>query len=490
MNEQEQAIVTLIREAVQAAFRRWKLIAGIYSGLVLAAVAAIFIIPPTYRASGKILFSTDRAEISTTADRGTEIVRTVQVSDGEMESQLQILRSTELIEGVLASMEPPKLVGEAEAESGGGGLGALLRAPLGFARTAYKRLHNLEQLEPDSPRYWETRAVLESLDTYNVRPSSIVDVAFWSSDPAWAQSFVNRLMNAYVEQHARMQQVSEAQQFFNQQSELLREKLTESEADLKTARERAGSLAGQEKELHRRLNEFNAELSRARISRVEQEQRVAYLEQRLGGAKGGQLASPELLQLEAERASLIGKYRADSQRIRSIDEEIERLRTAVSGYAAVAGSDATAATDLIGARAELEALKGRERALGTVAEEYRQQVEFLEGQGLDLSRIERRVKLDEETYLSYVRSAEESRLSNALEQSKLLRLRIIEPATLPLQAVAPRRSAILLFSLVGGLLLSLGIGLLRDHLDTTLKSAADVRRYAGLEALVVLPDRS
>ena len=88
-------------------------------------------------------------------------------------------------------------------------------------------------------------------------------------------------MKAYVEHHAKMQQISEAQDFFNQQSEFLRQKLAASEGDLRKARERAGTLAGQQTEVHERLNEFNAELSRARIARVEQEQRMAFLEQTL-----------------------------------------------------------------------------------------------------------------------------------------------------------------------------------------------------------------
>jgi uncharacterized protein involved in exopolysaccharide biosynthesis len=77
-----------------------------------------------------------------------------------------------------------------------------------------------------------------------------------------------------------------------------------------------------------------------------------------------------------------------------------------------------------------------------------------------------------------------------MEKSKLLRLRIIEPAELPQQAVAPKKGQILMFALVGGLLLSLGLGLARDHFDTTLKSSADVRRYANLDTLLTLPDRS
>jgi hypothetical protein len=115
--------------------------------------------------------------------------------------------------------------------------------------------------------------------------------------------------------------------------------------------------------------------------------------------------------------------------------------------------------------------------------------EFLDGKSFDLARLERHVKLDEKTYVSYVRSAEESRLSNTVERSKLPCLRIIEEASLPFEAVAPK-GRILVFALIGGLLLSIGLGLARDHLDSPVKSRADVRRYANLDTLVALPDRS
>jgi uncharacterized protein involved in exopolysaccharide biosynthesis len=107
-------------------------------------------------------------------------------------------------------------------------------------------LHGLDDLQGDDPLYWRTRGVQNHLETNNQRPSNIIDVGFASPDPAWAQDFVNRLMRAYVDHHARMQQLSEAQNFFNQQSSLLREKLESSEAELQKVRERAGSLAGQQ----------------------------------------------------------------------------------------------------------------------------------------------------------------------------------------------------------------------------------------------------
>jgi len=45
-------------------------------------------------------------------------------------------------------------------------------------------------------------------------------------------------------------------------------------------------------------------------------------------------------------------------------------------------------------------------------------------------------------------------------------------------------------ALSGGLLLSIGLGVSRDHLDSTLKSSAGVRRYAHLDTFAALPDRS
>jgi uncharacterized protein involved in exopolysaccharide biosynthesis len=184
MSSQEQAVLTLVQEGIQAVFRRWKLILGAYLGIVLMAVFGIFVIPPTYRAAGKILFTTDRADISTSPDRGTELVRTSQVSESEMNSQLQILRSRELVDGVLSDMQAPREVDDAAAAAGDSWLGRVMRAPVTLARNAYKRLHGLDNLKSDDPLYWRSRGVVDHLETINEKPSNIVEIGFVSADPA------------------------------------------------------------------------------------------------------------------------------------------------------------------------------------------------------------------------------------------------------------------------------------------------------------------
>jgi len=479
-----------VHDALLVLVRQRRVVLGIWAGILVTATAAIFVLPPQYRAASKVLVTSNRAQISTSSERPTELIRTTQVGDAELNSQLEILRSRDLVESVLEDLErtqtpagtPNRFVAAVRSALG---------APVAVVRFAYRRLHGLDD-DASAPLYWEVKRVSQSVDIAALKGSNVVEIGFTGPDPDWARVFVDRLTAAYVDRQAKMGRETEAETFFVQQSEILRQKLAASEDELRTLREKSGVLAGQQTEMHERLNEFNAELARTKIARAEQEERVAYLE-RAQGADGrpGRVATPELLQLEAKRSELLGRYQPESERVRDVEDQIRRLRAALASYGAVAlGGDAAGAGDATTARATLAALKGKERAVAQQREEYRQQAEMLDAQSFDLLRLERQTKLDEEAYLSYVRTAEQSRLSNALEQSKMLRLRIVEPAVVPLEPVSPRAGRILFFALVGGLAVSVGVGLGCDQLDGTVKSAENVRRRANLEVLAVLPEQN
>jgi len=475
---EEQALLELAKELLLVVVRRRKLVLSVWGIVLAVALGAIFFLPPLYRAKASVLLSSDRAEVSAASNKPTELSRNGQMSDGEISSQLIILMSRDLVEDVLGEMGI-KPEGNEETSHW---------SPVGWLRTAYRHLHHLENVEPSSPLYGSSTKVLEHVDASRVGQSNVIEIGFTGPDPVWAKDFINRVTNAYIERHSRLQQITEAESFFTKQSEILQQKLGASESALKELREKAGSLAGQQAEIHQRANEFAADLARTRIARAEEEQRVAFLERAASGATGGRTATPELLQLEAKRAELVGRYRPDSERVRDIDQQIQRLRSALSGYDSV--SSGAGANDLTSARATLAALRGKEEAVTKQADEYRKQAEMLDAQNFDLARLERQVKLDEEAYLSYVRTAEESRLSNALEQSKLMNLIVLEPASVPVVPVSPKRGQLLLVGLMGGLGFGIAAALLRDRFDTTLKTAADVRRYGKVEVLTVLPERA
>jgi uncharacterized protein involved in exopolysaccharide biosynthesis len=486
----EQNVTATVRDIVLAVFRQQRVILGIYAAVVLTAILGIFVATPLYRTSSKVLLTTDRTDISTSADRPTEIMRTNQVTDGEVASQLEIVSNRELIRTVLDEMQTPM-----DDDGVSHPVRDLLTFPFALLRGGYRRLHDLQDVEGDDPRYWQIRSLQERLYVGRVGLSNILEVGVVTPDPMWGRDFVDRLVKAYVEHHAKMRQVQEAEDFFTEQSQLLKKKLSDSEAALRDLRERAGSLAGQTQEVHTRLNEFTADLARTRILRAEQEQKVRYLEGlQASAAKRGRIATPQLLELEAKRADLAGRYREDSERVRELDNQIARLRAAIAQYDTVATNGdqngAGGETSLVGARTLLVALTAKEAALEKQNEEYRKQAEMLDGQSFDLSRLERQVKLDEEAYVSYVRTAEQSRLANALEKSKILRLSILEPASVPLEPFSPKKGRIMAFALLGGLVIAAGIGIARDRFDGAVKGADDLQRHANLEVLAVLPGRN
>jgi uncharacterized protein involved in exopolysaccharide biosynthesis len=466
--------------------RRLHVILGVWFGVLAIALVGVFVLPPQYRVASKILVTTNRAEISTNAEKPTELVRNSDVGQSDINSQVEILAGRELVEQALRGMGSTEPAEPTPQSALARSIGAVLTAPATLVGAAYRRMHELDRIPPTDPIARRADQLRLNIDVNNVRNTNVVEVAFTGIDPVWGSDFVNRLVSGYVEQQSQMQRESEAEKFFMSQSDLLRQKLTASESALRAEREKAGTLAGQQTELHARLNEFTAELSRTRVARAEQEQRVIFLE---GIRRTGETATPELMALEGKRADLLGRYRPDSERVKEIDEQIARLRTAIGRYGAVAGGD-PAGTDLTAARASLAALKGKETAVASQAEEFQRQTQLLEAQSIDLARLERQVKLDEEAYLSYVRTAEESRLSNALQQSKMLRLTVLEPATIPDVPVSPKRGRILAVGLFGGLMFGLACGFLIDRFDSTVKSASDVRRWGNLEVLAVLRERA
>jgi uncharacterized protein involved in exopolysaccharide biosynthesis len=485
----EPSILSRAEDVLLAALRHKWLILGAWVPITLVTFVVILTASPAYRTSGKVLLTSNRVDVSTSAQRATELQRTSQMADGELASQVEILRSRDLLAEVLEQLSPPVDTGPPPEPSV---LDRALDAPRALLRSMYVRLHGLPLAEPTDPLYWKTLEVLQRLEVTNLPKSNVIEVAFTDPNPERARDFVNTLIAAYVERYAQMHQISEAEDFFTNQSQLLRSKLDASESELRAARERAGVLAGQQAEIHERLNEFSADLARVRVARAEQQQRVRYLESLQTTSEGRRIAPPALVALEGKRAELIGRYRADSERMKAVDAEIARLRSALAGYDGVAG-DATAGAgapgSVLAVRDSLEGLKGKEEALEREKAAYKTQAEFIDAQNLDLTRLERQAKLDEETYLSYVRTAEESRVSNALEQSKLLRLRIIERAPLPLLPAGHPKSILLLWGVLGGLVVAIALGVARDMLDPRVKTAREVADATGLEVLAMIPPR-
>ena len=147
-------------------------------------------------------------------------------------------------------------------------------------------------------------------------------------------------------------------------------------------------------------------------------------------------------------------------------------------------------------------LKGQIDALNTERESVKRQLAGLRGR---LTDFERRLTLSPEVERQYAALARdyenarvkyqevrakqmEAQVSQNLEvERKGERFTLIDPALPPEQPISPNRPLILILGLVLSLVAAAAAALIADAMDSSVRSASDLRRLLGVDPLVVLP---
>ena len=122
-------------------------------------------------------------------------------------------------------------------------------------------------------------------------------------------------------------------------------------------------------------------------------------------------------------------------------------------------------------RAELNAAKARlDRRSRSISSTREKEVE--------LARLERDVKVNQELYEAFLAKFKEADLSSS--GSKVASARIVDKALAPSNPIYPQKQRIILVWAFGGLLLAVGLVLLREQLDSTFKTARVIEDKLGL----------
>jgi capsular exopolysaccharide synthesis family protein len=121
-------------------------------------------------------------------------------------------------------------------------------------------------------------------------------------------------------------------------------------------------------------------------------------------------------------------------------------------------------------------------------------LEAAKAEALDLQRravqydsLKREAEAGKEVLNSLMARHKQADVAQALESSNL---RVADPATVPQAPIRPRPALDLLIGIVLGGALSVGLALLRDRLDDTLKTPDDVRLGLPATLLAVIPQRA
>jgi uncharacterized protein involved in exopolysaccharide biosynthesis len=492
---------------IELVFRRQQIVftlAGTVLGIIV--VGTIFW-PPVYESTAKILVQDNRAQLLVSPDLRDDspqrpAVVSNPVTEEDLNSERELITSLYLIRQAIDRLAVPP------AYSGPGAI--ILNAVKGALRLpvqGYRSLHDGPKMTPADR--WALD-LASNIDSNVIKRSDIIEVTFRSHDSEWSHRFLTLLLNHYLEFHARISHDPQAEQFFQEQAKLLRDRLAASEQQLNAFQLQTGisDFGGQQQALISQLSDLQLQGSKAGADLASAEEQVATLS-RLGKATPQRIGKetrsvqnlalqqlkPQVMQLKAERAELLSRYQPTSGRIREIDAKLaaaQRILDLEDHFEVTEQSTdlnpvwVTIDSSLAQAQANAASLKATIGKLDEEIGKTRDRLDLLVRNSPAFERLQRQVASDKQAYLSYVRKTEEARAAGALNSDKILNLSIAQPPLRPLRPVFP----IVWLNFTVGLVLAAGLGIaaaeFEERRDPKIYSTAIIAKESGLQTVAVL----
>ena len=393
----------------------------------------------------------------------------------------------------------------------------------------------LEQVINDFNLYAKERAdrelmedIIEKMRMRDIRLDIIrgdsFRVSYTADDPRTAMRVTERLGSLFIDESLRDREVLAygTTQFLSTQLDEAQRKLVENENKLlEYQRLHDGELPAQSsanlQALHNAemaLQTIGESLNRDRERRITLERTVAdILESPDEKPVAPETKKPVAVNLDDElliqKQALLAielKLRPehpDVKKQRRVVEELEKRVEALrlAGELTVKSSNPVQAMDagkrkrLTDARIELDNLD--RQIQGKVAEEGRQQgliamynarLQAAPLREAELTALTRDYETLQQSYRSLLQKKEESQMSANLEKRQIgEQFKILDPARMPERPASPDRPRLYLMALIASLVAGFGTAGLREFLDQTLRTEADVRAALNLMVLATVP---
>ncbi|MCX5715734.1 MAG: polysaccharide biosynthesis tyrosine autokinase [Candidatus Omnitrophica bacterium] len=204
----------------------------------------------------------------------------------------------------------------------------------------------------------------------------------------------------------------------------------------------------------------------------------------------------KLVDTEIKLTELKGRYTDENPIVVNAKEEVEQIKDKINKEVArILGTETTSSnplyhdliTKLIGLETDLNAVQAKRKALQIIREEYSKRLTNLSEAELEYTRLLRRIKGKEALYLALLEKQGEAGLTEALESSLIVNVKIIDSATPPVKAARPKKLLNTILGIIVGLIAGLSAAFLCEYWDHSLRTVSQINRYINLPVLGVIP---
>lgn len=468
-----QALVDNLRRILAD---RWRLMLPVF-GIVAAGITLlVLLLPARYDATMKFLVRNSRADMVVSSDRAPGLV-TGEVTETEMNSELELLRGRDLLEQVATTVllaDLPKPVAPAVLEKA-------------------------------------IRQVEKNLHVAALRKTNVISATYTAARPEAGAAVLRVLSTLYLEKHLKAHQTEGAFDFFRAQAEHYRGELARIEKQMGAFRVDRDAIAmdvqrellvRRRHDVETRVAELDASIgeTRARITRLRREAsampRTLVAQTR---AVPNQFAIERLrtmvVELTNRRTELLTKFRPDDRTVKEVDRQIADTQSALDRVQQSPLEEQTTErnqlregvlSELSRAQVQLDGLLARRDAIGRESAGVRSRLASLDKSTLEHEALSRQLKAVEANFQLYEVKSEEARIAEALDHQKITNVTVAEGPTASAMPTGPNRPLLLIVGLMLAAFLSVCTAGAAEYVVPFFRSAAD-RRPASAPAPAPAP---
>jgi tyrosine-protein kinase Etk/Wzc len=338
------------------------------------------------------------------------------------------------------------------------------------------------------------RSFMKQVRVEPVRDTRIVRLTISANDPIEAQYITNTLASTFVSEGLSYKRLEakNLREFLEDQLDVVSNHLEESEMNLEDFKERNQVVVldvEAEKKIEK-LAEFEAKCTKVK---AERNGILKLMNDVTNGSSANLLNNTGSSAYQEITAfpSLISNLTIQSLKQQLIQFQIQKQD--LSSRFTEAHPDLTVLNSQIElveknlrdtAKDYINALESEIIALENTVASIQSELEELPAKEVELARLQRKAKVNEEIYTLLLTHSKEAQISEA---SEIGDIRIADPAIVPEKPIQPKKRLNALLGLILGLVLSLSLAFVLEYLDDTVKTWDDIKENIDLPLLGSIP---
>lgn len=443
--------------------------------IVLMIVAALFSlqISDRYTSTAEIMLNVKETNIVNIDN----VISTLPNDTRLVEGEILLITSNEALLAVLTKL---------------GLLEALAEPADGAAADTTDSQSNEGPNEPRTPTAAEFEIIesfREVLDVSQVGLSRVISISAEWDDPVGAAVIANSIALEYIESriNVKTEATRNAAASLRERSEVIRQRLEESESEVEAFKATMRSGAGQTVELvQKQLADFNTQIVLARTERATIEAQLAEITRRIEtqGVESAELLvkSESLSKLRSEteslaimRSEMATKYGPSNPRLNALDSQIEDLERRIN-------REILRAVD--GLEGEVATARQREHEIVNGLSELEDRLTEQSANAVRLRQLERVVEANRNIYETFL-----SRLNELVEQIDIQQAdaRLISSA-IPAEAPSgPNRTRLIILAAIFGLFVGCAMAFAAEAMTVSFRTDIEMAERLGLRVLARIP---